>query len=347
MGTWNKPPNKSPWGNGPQPPDIDEILNNLQNKFKIGLPKKGGVAFILVLAVALWFATGIFIIDPEEQGIIKQFGVVTDVVGPGPHYHLPMPIETVQIAPVTAVRRLEIGFRTIQTGPPAKYRRVLKESLMLTGDENIIDVQFIVQYRISDLENYFYSLTNPDETVKSAAESAMREVVGDTTVTKALTVGKGIIEDTTAQLLQQTMNSYKGGIKIENVKLQDVHPPDAVKEAFKDVVSAREDREKMINDAEGYKNNLVPKARGEAAQMINNAKAYAKEKVLVATGESERFNMVYEEYKKAKDITRERILLETMASILPKVNKIIADKELGGNVLPFLPIGQTLNQLNK
>ena len=347
MGTWNKPPNKSPWGNGPQPPDIDEILNNLQNKFKIGLPKKGGMAFILVLAVALWFATGIFIIDPEEQGVIKRFGAITDVVGPGPHYHMPLPIETVQIAPVTAVRRLEIGFRTIQTGPPAKYRRVLKESLMLTGDENIIDVQFIVQYRISDLENYFYSLTNPDETVKSAAESAMREVVGDTTVTKALTVGKGIIEDTTAQLLQQTMNSYKGGIKIENVKLQDVHPPDAVKEAFKDVVSAREDREKMINDAEGYRNNLVPKARGEAAQIINNAKAYAKEKVLVATGESERFNMVYEEYKKAKDITRERILLETMASVLPKVNKVIADKEVGGNVLPFLPIGQTLNQLNK
>ena len=347
MGTWNKPPNKSSWGNGPQPPDIDEILNNLQNKFKIGLPKKGGITFILVLAVALWFATGIFIIDPEEQGVIKRFGAITDVVGPGPHYHMPLPIETVQIAPVTAVRRLEIGFRTIQTGPPAKYRRVLKESLMLTGDENIIDVQFIVQYRISDLENYFYSLTNPDETVKSAAESAMREVVGDTTVTKALTVGKGIIEVTTAQLLQQTMNSYKGGIKIENVKLQDVHPPDAVKEAFKDVVSAREDREKMINDAEGYRNNLVPKARGEAAQMINNAKAYAKEKVLVATGESERFNMVYEEYKKAKDITRERILLETMASILPKVNKVIADKELGGNVLPFLPIGQTLNQLNK
>jgi len=347
MGTWNKPPNKSPWENGPQPPDIDEILNNLQNKFKIGLPKKGGMTFILVLAVALWFATGIFIIDPEEQGVIKRFGEITDVVGPGPHYHLPFPIETVQIAPVTAVRRLEIGFRTIQTGPPAKYRRVLKESLMLTGDENIIDVQFIVQYRISDLENYFYSLTNPDETVKSAAESAMREVVGDTTVTKALTVGKGIIEDTTAQLLQQTMKSYKGGIKIENVKLQDVHPPDAVKEAFKDVVSAREDREKMINDAEGYKNNLVPKARGEAAQIINNAKAYSKEKVLVATGESERFNMVYEEYKKAKDITRERILLETMASILPKVNKVIADKEVGGNVLPFLPIGQTLNQLNK
>ena len=347
MGTWNKPPNKSPWEKGPQPPDIDELLSNLQDKFKIGLPKKVVFSYIIILAIIVWLATGIFIIDPEEQGVIKRFGEVTEVVGPGPHYHLPSPIETVQIAPVTAVRRLEIGFRTVQTGPPAKYRRVLKESLMLTGDENIIDVQFIVQYRISDLENYLYSLTNPDVTVRSAAESAMREVIGDSSVTEALTVGKGIIEDTTALLLQQTMNSYKGGIKIENVKLQDVHPPDAVKEAFKDVVSAREDREKMINDAEGYRNNLVPKARGEAAQLVNSAKAYAKEKVLVAIGESERFNLVYEEYKKAKDITRERILLETMASILPKVNKVIADKELGGNVLPFLPIGQSLNQLSK
>ena len=347
MGTWNKPPKNSPWDKGTPPPDIDELLNNLQNKFKFGMPKKGGMTLVIIVAIVVWLATGVFIVDPEEQGVIKRFGEVTSVVGPGPHYHLPSPIETVQIQPVTSVRRLEIGFRTIQIGPPAKYRRVLKESLMLTGDENIIDVQSIVQYRISDLENYLYSLTNPDETVKSAAESAMREVIGDTTVTEALTVGKGIIESTTALLLQETMNSYEGGIKIENVKLQDVHPPDEVKEAFKDVVSAREDREKMINDAEGYRNNLVPKARGEAAQIINNAKAYAKEKILVATGETERFNMVYDEYVKAKDITRERILLETMASVLPKVNKVIADKDLGGNVLPFLPLSQNLGELTK
>ena len=347
MGTWNKPPNKSPWEKGQQPPDIDELLSNLQEKFKIGLPKKGGMLLLIIVAIVIWFSTGIFIVDPEEQAVIKRFGEITDVVGPGPHYHLPSPIETVQIAPVTAVRRLEIGFRTIQVGPPAKYRRVIKESLMLTGDENIIDVQFIVQYRISELENYLYSLTNPDETVKSAAESAMREVVGDTTVTEALTAGKGIIEDSTAQLLQKTMNSYEGGIKIVNVKLQDVHPPDAVKDAFKDVVSAREDKEKMINEAEGYRNNIVPKSRGEAAQIINNAKAYSKEKVLVALGESERFNLIYEEYKNAKEITRDRILLETMAAILPKVKKVIADKGVGGNVLPFLPLGQTMNPLTK
>jgi len=347
MGTWNKPPNKSPWEKGQQPPDIDELLSNLQEKFKIGLPKKGGMLLLIIVAIVIWFSTGIFIVDPEEQAVIKRFGEITDVVGPGPHYHLPSPIETVQIAPVTAVRRLEIGFRTIQIGPPAKYRRVIKESLMLTGDENIIDVQFIVQYRIAGLENYLYSLTNPDETVKSAAESAMREVVGDTTVTEALTSGKGFLEDTTAILLQKTMNSYKGGIKIVNVKLQDVHPPDAVKDAFKDVVSAREDKEKMINEAEGYRNNIVPKSRGEAAQIINNAKAYSKEKVLVALGESERFNLIYEEYKNAKEITRDRILLETMAAILPKVKKVIADKGVGGNVLPFLPLGQTMNPLTK
>ncbi|MEZ7973749.1 MAG: FtsH protease activity modulator HflK [SAR324 cluster bacterium] len=339
MGTWNKPPNKSPWEKGQQPPDIDELLRNLQEKFKISLPKKGGMLLLIIVAIIIWFSTGIFIVDPEEQAVIKRFGEITDVVGPGPHYHLPSPIETVQIAPVTAVRRLEIGFRTIQVGPPAKYRRVIKESLMLTGDENIIDVQFIVQYRISELENYLYSLTNPDETVKSAAESAMREVVGDTTVTEALTSGKGFLEDTTAILLQKTMNSYKGGIKIVNVKLQDVHPPDAVKDAFKDVVSAREDKEKMINEAEGYRNNIVPKSRGEAAQIINNAKAYSKEKVLVALGESERFNLIYEEYKNAKEITRDRILLETMAAILPKVKKVIADKGVGGSVLPLLPLG--------
>ena len=348
MGTWNKPPNKSPWEKGQQPPDIDELLSNLQEKFKIGLPKKGGMILIVIVAIVIWFSTGIFIVDPEEQAVIKRFGEITDIVGPGPHYHLPSPIETVQIAPVTAVRRLEIGFRTIQVGPPAKYRRVIKESLMLTGDENIIDVQFIVQYRISGLENYLYSLTNPDETVKSAAESAMREVVGDTTVTEALTAGKGIIEDTTAQLLQKTMNSYKSGIKIVNVKLQDVHPPDAVKDAFKDVVSAREDKEKMINEAEGYRNNIVPKSRGEAAQIINNAKAYSKEKVLVALGESERFNLIYEEYKNAKEITRERILLETMAAILPKVKKVIADKGVGGRVLPLLPLGGlTMDSMTK
>ncbi len=335
---WNKPPKKSPWDKNPTPPDIDELLNNLQGKFKIKMPqKKMGMLVLIVLAV-VWLATGFFIVDPQEQAVIKRFGEVYDVVGPGPHYHLPSPIETVQIEPVTAVRRIEIGFRTIDPGPPAKYRQVRKESLMLTGDENIVDVQFTVQYRIANLEDYLYSLTNPNVTVKSAAESAMREVIGDNNVTDALTVGKGLIEANTAALLQETLHNYSSGIIIENVKLQDVHPPDPVKEAFKDVVSAKEDREKLINEAEGYKNNLIPKARGEAKQIINSAQGYAEQTVLIAQGKAQRFVSVYEEYKKAKDITRQRILLETMAEILPKVNKVVTDSEVGQNFLPFLPI---------
>lgn len=337
MDPWNRNP-KSPWNKNQNPPDIDELLNNLQSKFKGGLPQKNFGALAIVAVVVLWLATGFFIVDPQEQGIIKRFGEVRAVVNPGPHYHLPSPIETVQIETVTAVRRIEVGFRTIDPGPPAKYRQVKQESLMLTGDENIIDVQFTVQYRITNLENYLFELTEPEETVKAAAESAMREVIGDNKVMDALTVGKGIIESSTAQLLQETLNSYTSGIRIENVKLQDVHPPDPVKEAFKDVVSAREDREKMINEAEGYKNNLLPKARGEAAQIINAAQAYSEETLNAARGSANRFSAIYEEYRLAKEVTRERIQLDTMQKILPGANKVIADKELGQNFMPFLPI---------
>ena len=176
--------------------------------------------------------------------------------------------------------------------------------------------------------------------MKSAAESAMREVIGDTTVTGALTVGKAKIESDTANLLQETLKGYNSGLLIGNVKLQDVHPPDQVKEAFKDVVSAREDREKLINEAEGYKNNLIPQARGEAKQIINSAEGYAEQTTLIAEGKANRFNSIFEEYRKAKEITRERIMLETMETVLPKVNKVIADEEVGKNFLPFLPINE-------
>ena len=337
---WNKPPNKSPWDKKNPSPDIDELLNNLQNKLKFKMPQKNFSLIIIVVLAMLWLSTGIFIVDPQEQGVIKRFGEVYNVVGQGPHYHLPSPIETVQIQPVTAVRRIEIGFRTIDPGPPAKYRQVKKESLMLTGDENILDIQFTVQYRIASIVDYLYQLTNPDETVKSAAESAMREVIGDTTVTRALTEGKALIESDTAKLLQETLDSYESGIHVSNLKLQDVHPPDQVREAFKDVVSAREDREKLIKEADGYRNNLIPQARGEAKQIINSAQAYANETILIAEGKAQRFNSIYEEYRKAKDITRDRIMLETMEKILPKVNKVISDEEVGKNFLPFLPINE-------
>ena len=347
MDPWNDNPKKSPWGDNKNQsvPDIEELLTNLQNKFKFkggGGGQKSFGALMAVVALVVWLATGFFIVDPEEEGVIRRFGVVQGVVGPGPHYHFPAPIETVQVEPVTKVRRIEVGFRTISPPgqQPAKYRLVRKEALMLTGDENIIDVQFTVQYRIANLENYLFNLANSDVTVKAAAESAMREVVGDTGVMAALTEGKGLIESTTALLLQKTLNSYRSGIRIENVKLQDVHPPEQVRGAFKDVVSAREDKEKMIKEADGYRNNLIPRARGEAVQVVNQAKAYAEQVVNLARGRSDRFISIYEEYKNAKEVTRERILLETMEEILPKVNKVIADTEMSKNMLPFLPLNQ-------
>ncbi|MGK5090994.1 FtsH protease activity modulator HflK [Deltaproteobacteria bacterium TL4] len=340
MDPWNKPPKKSPWDKGPNPPNIDELLDNLQNQLKNSFGDKNIGGIILIVLLVLWISTGIFIVDPQEQAVVKRFGVVDRVAEPGPHYHLPAPIETIDKEKVTSVRRIEIGFRTVSQGPPAKYRQVKKESLMLTGDENIVDVQFTVQYKIVDLPSYLYSITAPTETVRSAAESAMREVIGHTTVDEALTTGKESIETLTRSVLQNILNVYQAGIRIENVKLQDVHPPDAVKEAFKDVASAKEDKEKLINEADGYANNLIPKARGEAAEIINKAKAYAERIVLVSKGEAQRFNVVYEEYKKAKDVTRMRIQLETMEIVLPKVNKVIADPELAKNVLPFLPLNQ-------
>ncbi|MBF0238568.1 MAG: FtsH protease activity modulator HflK [SAR324 cluster bacterium] len=339
MEPWNKNPKKSPWDKN-QSPNVDEILNKLQQQFQRGFDQKPLGFLIIFVIIALWLVTGVFIVDPQEQAVIKRFGVVMDTVGPGPHYHLPAPIETIEKEKVTAVQRIEIGFRTVDPGPPARYRQVKQESIMLTGDENIVDVQFTVQYRISVLSEYLYNVTNPVDTVRSAAESAMREVMGHTAVGDALTIGKEQIEIKTAMLLQGILNEYQAGVKIENVKLQDVHPPESVKEAFKDVASAKEDKEKVINEAEGYANNLLPKARGEASQIINAAKAYAEEVVLLAEGKSQKFNSVYEEYKKAKDITRQRIQLDTMEQVLPRVNKIVVDPQLGKNFLPFLPINQ-------
>lgn len=338
MDSWNRPPNKSPWGKKPSQPNVDEILNNLQDRFKNRFQGRNFTLLILIGGLIFWGMTGFFIVEPPEQAVVKRFGEFNRVEEPGPHLALPIPFETVVKENVKEVRRIEIGFRTVDPGPPARSRRVTKEALMLTGDENIVDVQFIVQYRIISLSDYIFNITDPRETVGAASESAMREVIGRTRVDDAITTGKGAIESSTANLLQTILNNYSAGIKIENVKLQDVHPPDPVKEAFKDVASAKEDREKMINEAHGYRNNLIPKARGEAAQLINDAQAYAEKTVLIAQGKAQRFNAIYEQYKSAKDITKERIRIETMEEILPHVNKVIADPQLGKNFLPFLPI---------
>ncbi len=343
MDSWNKPPSKPPWNKKTPQPNIDEVLNNLQSRFKMNFQGKNFSILILLAALALWLSTGFFIVEPAEQAVVKRFGKFHRIEDPGPHLALPKPIETRITENVQQVRRIEIGFRTSSAGSQA--RTVRKESLMLTGDENILDVQFIVQYRIANLPDYVFKITDPLDTVRAASESAMREVIGRTSVDDALTTGKDAIEQSTRNLLQEILDNYRSGVNIEIVKLQDVHPPDQVKEAFKDVASAKEDREKMINEAQGYRNNLIPKARGEATKILNEALAYAEQTVLIAEGKAKRFTAVYEEYRSAKEITKQRIRIETMESILPQVRKVIADPQMGNNVLPFLPL-QDLGKLS-
>lgn len=343
MDPWNRPPGSGGgWNKPPNQPNIDELLNNLQNNLKGSFRGKSFLPIIIIIIVASWLLSGFYIVEPDELALVKRFGeVVREDIEQGPHWHIPAPFEEAMVENVTTFRREEIGFRTIDAGPPARYRNVKKESLMLTGDENILDVQFTVQYKINNLTNYLIKITDQQNTVRSTAESAMREVIGRKTVDQALTTGKGAIEVEVASILQDTLNKYQAGIFIENVKLQDVHPPDEVKEAFKDVASAKEDRERLINDAYGYSNNIIPKARGEADQMINQANAYAAQVVLLAKGQANRFESILAQYQKAKEVTEERIRIETMETVLPKARKVISDPQLGKNFLPFLPIRDT------
>ncbi|MBZ0252657.1 MAG: FtsH protease activity modulator HflK, partial [Candidatus Methylomirabilis sp.] len=226
----------------------------------------------------------------------------------------------------------------VDVGPPAQYRGIPLESLMLTGDENIVDVWFIVQYRIKDPYKYLFAVVDPDATVRNAAESAMRSVIGRSLIDDVLTAGRDRVQSETGERLQQLLDAYDTGIQIERVQLTDVHPPQQVVAAFKDVASAREDKIKTINQADGYRNDLIPKAKGEAAQMINAAEAYRAEVLNRAEGDVSRFRAVLAEYKRAPEVTRERIYLETMEQILPRVEKVILNDKGGKDLLPILPL---------
>jgi len=336
----NNPGN--PWDKKPgQQPDIEEFLNALQQKFKMKFGKNPfNYGVLAAIAFIIWLGSGIFIVDPQEQAAVLRFGKLSRIVGPGPNYHMPFPIEKVYLERVTEVKRLEIGFRTLNPGPPPQYRRLPKESLMLTGDESIVNVEFSVQYLISDLANYLFNAVDVHNTVRLTAESAMREVIGQNKIDTVMTEGKAGIELATKELLSSILRSYKVGVSVQNVKLQDVQPPENVAEAFKSVASAREERERLINEAEGYANDLLPRAKGEAEQMLNKAKAYAVTRVNISKGEADRFVALLSEYRKAEKVTRDRILIETMEEVLPGVNKVIVDGSIGGNVYPILPLNQ-------
>ena len=306
-----------------------------QFKGKIKIPNLSAIIIILFLA---WLASGIYIVDPQEVGVVKRFGKYVRMTYPGPHWHIPYPIEEVIKPQVTKVWRLEIGFRTIPGTNPPQYRTIPQESLMLTGDENIIRVEFIVQYKIKDPIKYLFNVKNPRTTIFKSAEAAMREIIGENDIDTALTTGKDKIQIDCKHLLQKILNKYGLGVTVVAVQLQDVHPPQEVIEAFKDVASAKEDKERFINEAEAYRNDVIPKAKGEAAKIINQALAYKQAVINKAIGDTKRFELILKKYEMAKDVTKKRLYIETMEKILKNSEKvIIPDKKL--NLVPLLNFG--------
>ena len=323
-----------------QPADIEDIIKKVFNRAEKGVSGglPGGPLVLIVILLVGWLATGFYIVGPDELGVIKRFGEAVYTTKSGPHWHLPKPIETVLKPKVTQVKRLEIGFRTISSGPPARYQMVPRESMMLTGDENIVNAQFIVQYRISDPIAYLFNINNQTETVRVATEAAMREVIGKNDIDIVLTTGKNKVQQDCEKRLQEVLDSYKAGVKIVAVQLQDVHPPKEVIQSFQDVASAKENKIRLINEAQGYSNDILPKAKGKAAEVTNQALAYKAELVNQATGEADRFMANLTAYKVAPEITRKRMRLEMMEEVLSGIDKIIVDPKVSRSLLPLLPL---------
>jgi membrane protease subunit HflK len=292
-----------------------------------------GALPILGIALVLWLLTGIYVVGPDEVGVVQTFGKYSRAAQSGLNYHFPYPIETVKTPKVTEVKRIEIGFRSVGKN---QYQTVERESLMLTGDENIVDAEMIVQYKIKDPEAYLFNFIKPELTVREASEASLRTVVGRHNIDEALTSGKFMIQEETKELVQSILDKYKTGILVVAVQLQDVSPPQQVIAAFKDVASAKEDKNKMVNQAEGYRNDIIPKARGEAQSMIREAEGYKKARIARAEGDVAKFSAVLKEYRKAKGVTETRMYLETMEEILPKIQKIIIPDAKSGNLINLL-----------
>ncbi len=302
----------------------------------------GGKALGLVAGAGLllWLLSGIYIVNPDEQGVVLRFGEYNRTEGPGPHYAWPIPIESVYKPQVTQVLRSEVGFRSVgqsATFQQGQVRTIPEEASMLTGDENIVNVQFSVQYKISDAVAYLFNVSAPTALVRNAAEAAMREVIGNSQIDSAITDGKLKIQSEATQLLQAVLNRYGAGIQVLAVQLQDVHPPHEVIDAFKDVASAREDKSRIINEAEAYRNELLPRARGQAAAMRNEAEAYSTTRVRNAEGEAARFDALRVEYEKAPKVTEQRLYYEAVEDILSRsAEKVLMDNPTAGRALPYL-----------
>lgn len=348
-----------PWGQGPsgggQSPDLEEILKRSQDRLKQAMPGGGiGGGFLalilLVVAAVVGFYSFTVSVQPNQQGVVLRFGALDRTLTPGLKFRWPYPIETVYLPPVTNVNRVEVGLRAtvgssvFGTTTSGVTRDVPEESLMLTGDENIIDVDFVVLWRIKEAAAFLFNIQNPEATVKDVAESAMREIVGQNDIQPILTRSRHETEESVRALMQKTLDHYNAGVEVTQVQMQKVDPPSEVIASFRDVQAARADNERLQNEADAYANRVVPEARGDSQRILQGAEAYKQQTVDEATGRTDRFLKVYEEYVKAPDVTRKRMYLETMERIFGATEKIIIDTNANApGVVPYLP----LNELNK
>ena len=342
---------RGPWGSGPQsqgprPPDLEDFLRRSQDKLRAWLPGNvggRGIALLALAAVALWGFSGFFRVEPDELGVVLRFGQFTREVQPGLNYHLPYPIETALTPQALRVNKTDIGMRVSEDmRRGTTMRDVPEESLMLTGDENIVDVDFSVLWKVkpNGVGDYLFNIQNPEGTVKAVAESAMRQVIGRSNIQPILTGARQTIETAVQEWMQQTLDTYGAGILVQQVQLQKVDPPTQVIDSFRDVQAARSDLERLQNEAQTYANRVVPEARGRAAKIIQDAEAYREQTVADAKGQTSRFLQVYDQYKKAPDVTRQRMYLETMERVLGATDKTIIDtgQQGGPGVVPYLPL---------
>jgi membrane protease subunit HflK len=357
-GPWGGGGGQGPWGGGGNqgggsgggsgggpgnpPPDIEEILRRGQDKVKRFLPSGGsgkGIALLAIIAIVGWLATGIYRVDAGQQGVELVFGKLWDRSTPGLHYNFPSPIGEVMTPKVTRVNRVEVGFRSSSGTRRSAARTVTQESLMLTGDENIIDTKFVVFWQIKDAFNFLFNVRNPEATVKAAAESAMREVVGKSEFEFARTTGRGKVTAETQTLIQTILDDFGAGILVTQIEIQGIEPPEAVIDAFKDVAAAKQDAERAGNEADAYRNEITQRAQGEAAQIVAASQAYKQEEIAKASGETQRFLSVFKEYEQDKVVTRRRLYLQTMEEVLQPMEKVLIEDGKGGTgVLPYLPL---------
>ena len=323
--------------------EYDDYIKQFQDKFKSFFPNSKSplnFSIFFIVVITIYLGSGFYRVGTDEQGVVTRFGEYVRTSEPGLHYHLPFPIEKVLKPKVTKVNRIEVGFRTSQSqfSQSSQARQVPEEALMLTGDENIVDLNFTVFWIIKDAKDFLFNIRNPEMTIKSVGESVMREKIGQTPIDPILSEGKSVVEEDAKNKLQEVLDYYNSGVLVTQVQLQKADPPELVIESYRDVQRAKTDEQRLKNEAESYRNDIIPRARGEAEQMLQKAEGYKQEVVAKSKGEAERFISVYNSYKSSKDVTRQRIYLETLEQTLGNINKVIIDNDAQGGIVPYLPL---------